>query len=55
MQVFSYEICEICRDTFWKNTTGPLLLIIVVSVVAKGELGNETVNFNTKAKAYVPI
>ena len=36
-----------------QNTTGRLLLIIVVSIVVKGELANETVNYDTKAKAYV--
>ena len=32
-----------------------LLLIIAVSIVVKGELANETVNYYTKTKAYVPI
>ena len=29
---------------FLKNTTGPLLVIIAVSIVVNGELANETVN-----------
>ena len=53
--MFCYEIYEICRSTFLQNTTGRLLLIIAVSIVVKGELTNETVNYDTKTKAYVPI
>ena len=44
-QVFSCEFCKICKNTFshfLQNTTGQLLLIIVVLVVVKGELANET-------------
>ena len=40
---------------FLQNTTGRMLLIIVVSIVVKGELANETVNFDTKTKVYVLI
>ena len=41
---------------FLKNTTGRLLLIMAVSTVAKGELGNETVNYDTETKhMYSPI
>ena len=57
-QVFSCEFCKICKNTFshfLQNTTGQLLLIIVVLVVVKGELANETVNYDTKTKAYVSI
>ena len=35
---------------FLQNTTGRLLLIIVVSIVMKGELANKTVNYDTKFK-----
>ena len=35
--------------------TGRLLLIIVVSIEARGVLTNETVNYETKTKAYVLI
>ena len=36
-----------------QNTTGRLLLITAISILAKGELANETVNYDTKAKTYV--
>ena len=38
-----------------QNTTGQLLLIITVSIVVKGELANKTANYDTNAKAFVPI
>ena len=38
-----------------KNTTGRLLMIIAVSLAVERELANETVNYDTKTKAYVPI
>ena len=37
------------------NSTGRLLLIIAVSVVAKGVLANETVNYDTKIKVYILV
>ena len=40
---------------FFQNTTGRLLLIIAVSIVATEELANENLNYDTKTKAYVPI
>ena len=40
---------------FLQNTTGRLLLIMAVSIVMKGELENETVNYDTKTKAYLLI
>ena len=54
-QFFSFDFCEICKIIFLQNTIGRLLLIIAVSLVVKGELTNETVNYDTKTKAYVPI
>ena len=36
-----------------QNTTGRLLLITAISILAKEELANETVNYDTKAKTYV--
>ena len=52
--MFSCEFCEICKSTFFlQNSTGRLLVIIAVSMVAKGVLGKETVNYETKTKAYV--
>ena len=53
--VFSCEFCEIARTLFLQNSTGRLLLIIAVSIVAKGVLVNETVNYETRTKAYVLI
>ena len=47
--------CEICKNIFLQNSTGQLFLIITVSIVAKGVLANETVNYDTKTKAYVLI
>ena len=38
-----------------QNSTGRLPLIIAVSIVVKGVLANETVNYDTKPKAYVLI
>ena len=38
-----------------QNSTRRLLLIIAVSIVAKGVLPSDTVNYGTKAKAYVLI
>ena len=48
--MFSCEFCEICKKPFLQNTTGRLLLIIAVSIVVKGELAKETVNYDTKTK-----
>ena len=46
--VFSCEFCKICKDTFLQNSTGQLPIIILASIVAKGVLANETVNYETK-------
>ena len=54
-QMFTCEICKICTNTFFQNTTGRLLLIISVSIVVKGDLANETVNYDTKTKAFILI
>ena len=43
------------RTHFLQNTTGRLLLIIAASIALKEELTNETVNYDTKTKAYVLI
>ena len=43
------------RTPFLQNTTGRLLLIIAVSIVVKGKLANETLNYDKKTKAYVKI
>ena len=49
------NFAKFVRTPFLQNTTRRLLLIIAVSIVVKGELANETVNYDTKTKAYVPI
>ena len=46
---------EFVRTPFLQNSTGRLLLIAAVSIVAKGVLVNETVNYDTQTKAYVLI
>ena len=38
-----------------ENTARRLLLLIAVSKVVKRELANETVNYDTKTEALVPI
>ena len=40
------EICEICNNKFFQNTTGELLLIIAVSIVVQEKLANETINYD---------
>ena len=49
------SFAKFVRTPFLQNTTGQLLLIIAVTIVVKGELGNKTVNYDTKTKAYVPM
>ena len=44
------NFAKFVRTPFLQNTTGRLLLIIAVSMVMKGELANETVNYDTKLK-----
>ena len=39
------------RKLFLQNSTGRVLLIIAVSIFVKGELANETVNYDTETKA----
>ena len=50
--VFSCEFCEI-SNVCLQNNTGQLLL--AVSIVVKEVLANETVNYETRTKAYVLI
>ena len=47
------NFAEFVRVLFLRNTIGRLLLIIAVSIVVKGELTNETVNYDAKTKAYL--
>ena len=44
------NFAKFVRTHFLQNTTGRLLLILAVSIVMKRELGNETVNYDTKLK-----
>ena len=41
--------------SFFKNSTERLLLIIALSIVAKGALANEAVNYEARNKTYVLI
>ena len=52
---FLVNFAEFERTPFLQNSTGRVILIIAVSVVAKGVLANETVNYDTQTKAYVLI
>ena len=52
---FLVNFAKFVRIPILQNTTGQLLLVIAVSIVVKGELANETVNYDTKPKTYVPI
>ena len=52
---FLVNSAKFVRIPILQNTTGRLLLIIAVSIVVKGELENETVNYDIKTKAQVPI
>ena len=52
---FLVNFPKFVRTLFLQNSTGHLLLIIAASIVAKGILANETVNHDTKTKAYISI
>ena len=59
---FFCEFCEFVRTYVLQSNTGRLFLIIeasivvsIVSIVTKGVLANETVNYGTKTKTYVLI
>ena len=49
-ECFLLSISKPVRTPFLQNTTGRLLLIIEVSIVVKGKLGNETVIMIQKLK-----
>ena len=53
--VFLVKFAKFVRISFLQNTTRRLLLIIALSIVVKGGLVNETINYDTKTKVYVPI
>ena len=48
--VFSCEFCEILKNTLFAEQHRMTASIIGVSIVAKGVLGNETVNLIQKLK-----
>ena len=52
---FLENFVKFVRTPFLKKTTRRLFLIIAVSIVVKGELANQTVNYDTKTKTCVPI
>ena len=52
---FRVNLAKFLRTRFLQNSTGRLLLIIAVSIVAKGVLAHETVNYDTKTKTYILI
>ena len=52
---FLVNFTKSVRTLFLQNTTKRLLLIIALSTVVKGELANETINYDAKTKAYVPF
>ena len=52
---FLVNFMEFVRTPFLQKSTGRPILIIAVSIVAKGVLANEAVNYNTQTKAYVLI
>ena len=53
--IFLWILRNLEEHLFLQNSTGRLLLIIAVSIVAKGLLANETVKYETRTKAYVLI
>ena len=46
------NLLKFVRTHFLPNATGRLFLIIAVSLVVKGELANETVNYDTEIESY---
>ena len=52
---FLVNFAVFVRTPFLQNGNEPLILIIAISIVAKGVLSNETINYDTKTKTYVLI
>ena len=52
---FLVNFAKLTRTPFLKNSTGRLLLIIALSIVAKGVLANKTVNYETRTKENLSI
>ena len=50
VQVFLVNFAKFVRTLFCRTPPGELLLNLAVSIVLKGELANETVNYDTKTK-----
>ena len=48
---FLVNFAKFVRTPFFQNNTERLLLIIAISIVVKGELANETENYDTKARS----
>ena len=49
------DFAKFVTAPFLQNSTGRMLLIIAVSIVAKGVLANKTVNYDTRTESYVLI
>ena len=54
-QVLSCEICDICGDNFFAENHRTTASDYSSTIVVKGELANETVNCDTKTKAYTNL
>ena len=52
---FLVNFAKFVRTPFLQNSTRQRLLNVALSIVAKGVLANETVNYDTKTKAYILI
>ena len=52
---FLVNFPKFARTPFLQNSTGQLLLVKAMSIVAKGVLANETVDYETRTKKYVLI
>ena len=50
-QVFPYEFCKICKNIFFSEHHWTTASDYSISIVVKGELANEIVNYDTKTKA----
>ena len=53
--VFSCQFCRIWKSTFFAEQYRTTDSIIAVSIVGKGVLANETVNYDTQTKTYALI
>ena len=52
---FRVNVVKFARTSFLQNSTGRLLLMIAVSIVAKDVLANKTLNYETRTKAYALV